>query len=64
MAQQKHLKLEDLGEDVKKVLIDCGKQLRSAPFKDNGDFEVIDDRKTLEEASRDFVKMQSSKVSA
>lgn len=57
MAQQKHLKLEDLGEDVKKVLIDCGKQLRSAPFKDNGDFEVIDDRKTLEEASRDFVKM-------
>ncbi len=65
MAQQKHLELEDLGEDVKKVLIDCGKQLKSAPFKDNGEnFEVIDDRKTLEEASRDFVKIQSSKVSA
>jgi len=64
MAPPKHLELEDLGEGVKKVLIDCGEQLRSAPFKDNGNFDFIDDRKTLEEASRDFVKMQSSKVSA
>ena len=46
------------------MLIECGKQLKLAPFKDNGNFEFIDDRKTLEEASRDFVKMQSTKVSA
>lgn len=63
-AQQKHLGVEDLSGDVPKVLIECGKQLKSAPFKDNGKFEVIDDRTVMEEASRGFVGMQSTKVRA
>ncbi len=62
MAQQKHLELEVLSKDVQKVLIECGKRLESAPFKDNGKFEFIDERIMLGEASRDFVKAISIKV--
>lgn len=64
MAQEKHLKLEDLGEDIKEVLIACGNKLKNAPFKINKHgFEFIEDRKTWEEASRDFVAKSSPKVS-
>ncbi len=56
--KQKHLEVEFLSGDARKVLTDCGRQLESAPFKDNGMFEFIDARATLEEASREFVKMQ------
>lgn len=61
-GQQNHLSVEVLSDDVRKVLTDCGKQLKSAPFKDNGRFEVIDDGKVFEEASRDFVQLPSRKV--
>lgn len=54
----KHLEVEVLSEDARNVLTECGRQLQSAPFKDNGKFEFIDARATLEEASREFVKMQ------
>ncbi len=57
--KQKHLEVEVLSGEAQKVLTECGRQLEAAPFKDNGKFEFIEARATLEEASRDFVKMQS-----
>jgi len=62
-AKQKHLLVEDLSGNVS-VLIECGKQLKTAPFKDNGKFETIDDTKLFEEASRGFRQIKSTKASA
>ena len=59
LTQPKHLEVEMLSQDAQKVLYECGRQLNSAPFKDNGEFEIINAREILEEASRDFLKMQS-----
>ena len=63
MAQKKHLELEVLLTIVQKALIECGNQLKSAPFEDNGKFEYIGDRNMLEEESQNYVKLQSAKVS-
>lgn len=60
-TKPKHLGVEDMSGDVL-VLIECGSRLKSAPFKDNGKFETIDNGKVFEEASRDFRKIQSTKV--
>ena len=57
--KQKHLEMKVLSREAQKVLTECGRQLKAAPFKDNGKFEFIEARATLKEASRDFVKMQS-----
>ena len=62
-TQQKHLEVEELSGDALKVLNECGRQLKSAPFKDNGKFEFINAREILAEASREFVKLHS-KVNA
>lgn len=57
-GQQEHLEVEVLSEDARKMLKECGRQLETAPFKDNGKFEFINSRAFLREASRDFRKMQ------
>lgn len=58
MAERKQVKPEVLGKTIKDVLIACGERLKSASYESNGDFEFIDDRKTLEEACCDFIKVQ------
>jgi len=58
-----HLKQEPLSKDIQNALIECGNRLENASFKDNGDFETIDDPKTLKEATQTYIKLQSGKVS-
>ena len=50
-----HLKVEDMTQDELDAALDCATQVNTLKFTSRGDYEVCDDKKGLETASRAFI---------
>ena len=50
-----HLKVADLTKDELDAALECEKQLNNLRFRQQDDYEVCDDNKGLESASRTFI---------
>ena len=54
--------MEILPDNIRDAVVKCQSPLESAKHENNGKFELVADRETLQETTQDFIKLSTNKV--